>query len=107
MKKAIMYGGGNIGRGFIAQLFCLSGWETVFVDVNTALVDDMNTRHEYPIFITGAEDYERFTVTNVRAVCGSVPAGGLRRGTTGAELSVRLKLYPQLCGVARRGAAGL
>ena len=62
-----MYGGGNIGRGFIAQLFCLSGWETVFVDVNTALVDDMNTRHEYPIFITGAEDYERFTVTNVRA----------------------------------------
>ena len=66
-----MYGGGNIGRGFIAQLFCLSGWETVFVDVNTALVDDMNTRHEYPIFITGAEDYERFTVTNVRAVCGS------------------------------------
>ena len=73
MKKAIMYGGGNIGRGFIAQLFCLSGWETVFVDVNTALVDDMNTRHEYPIFITGAEDYERFTVTNVRAVCGSDP----------------------------------
>ena len=24
MKKAIMYGAGNIGRGFIAQLFCES-----------------------------------------------------------------------------------
>lgn len=71
MKKAIMYGAGNIGRGFIAQLFCLSGYETVFVDVNTELVNDMNTRHEYPIFITGEEDYERFTVTGVRAVNGN------------------------------------
>ena len=34
MKKAVMYGGGNIGRGFIAQLFNLSGYEVVFIDVN-------------------------------------------------------------------------
>lgn len=66
-----MYGGGNIGRGFIAQLFCLTGYETVFIDVNQALVDDMNARGEYPIFITGKDDYERFTVKNVRAVNGN------------------------------------
>ena len=28
-----MYGGGNIGRGFIGTLFSASGFETVFVDV--------------------------------------------------------------------------
>ena len=71
MKKAVMYGGGNIGRGFIAQLFCLTGYETVFIDVNQSLVDDMNSRGEYPIFITGKDDYERFTVKNVRAVNGN------------------------------------
>lgn len=71
MKKAIMYGGGNIGRGFIAQLFYLTGYETVFIDVNQNLVDSLNKTHEYPIYITGEKDYEKFTVKNVRAVNGN------------------------------------
>ena len=71
MKKAIMYGGGNIGRGFIAQLFYLTGYETVFIDVNQSLVDSLNNTHEYPIYITGKNDYEKFTVKNVRAVNGN------------------------------------
>ena len=33
MKKAIMYGGGNIGRGFIGMLLSASGYEVTFVDV--------------------------------------------------------------------------
>ena len=41
-KKALMYGGGNIGRGFIAQLFNLSGYEVVFIDVVDALVEKMD-----------------------------------------------------------------
>lgn len=66
-----MYGGGNIGRGFIAQLFYLTGYETVFIDVNQNLVDSLNKTHEYPIYITGEKDYEKFTVKNVRAVNGN------------------------------------
>ena len=69
-KKAVMYGGGNIGRGFISQLFYLSGYETVFIDVNEELVNQLNAAHEYPIFITREDDYERFDVKNVRAVNG-------------------------------------
>ena len=34
MKKFVMYGAGNIGRGFIGQTFSKSGYEVVFVDVN-------------------------------------------------------------------------
>lgn len=34
MKKAIMYGAGNIGRGFIGQLFYESGDDVSFIDVN-------------------------------------------------------------------------
>ena len=66
-----MYGGGNIGRGFIAQLFYLTGYETVFIDVNQSLVDSLNNTHEYPIYITEKNDYEKFTVKNVRAVNGN------------------------------------
>ena len=33
MKKAIMYGGGNIGRGFIGKVFSDSGYEVCFLDI--------------------------------------------------------------------------
>lgn len=39
MKKAIMYGAGNIGRGFIGQLFSQSGYEVAFIDVNMTVID--------------------------------------------------------------------
>lgn len=41
--KAIMYGAGSIGRGFIGALFSDLGYEVVFIDVNDWLVDTMNT----------------------------------------------------------------
>ena len=37
--KAVMYGAGNIGRGFIAHKFYLSGFDTTFIDVNTEMVN--------------------------------------------------------------------
>ena len=39
MKKAVIYGAGNIGRGFIGQLFSMSGYEISFIDVNAAVID--------------------------------------------------------------------
>lgn len=70
MKKAVMYGAGNIGRGFIAQLFNLSGYEVTFIDVVDAVVEKLNTDHEYPLYITGENGYEKTLVKNVRAVNG-------------------------------------
>lgn len=70
MKKAVMYGAGNIGRGFIGQLFSESGYEVVFIDVNTELVDRLNLDRRYPVeILTGAESRE-VIVANVRAVNG-------------------------------------
>lgn len=70
MKKAVMYGAGNIGRGFIAQLFCQSGYETVFIDVNEEIVNALNRDRAYPIYITTGDKYQTFQVQNVRAVNG-------------------------------------
>ena len=33
MKTAVMYGAGNVGRGFLGQLLSESGYEVIFVDI--------------------------------------------------------------------------
>ena len=43
--KAVMYGGGNIGRGFIGMLLSGSGYEVQFVDVVDAVVNTLNEKH--------------------------------------------------------------
>lgn len=70
MKQAVMYGAGNIGRGFIGQLFCMSGYEIAFVDVNPSVIDNLNTAHRYPIYITNGESYKEYWVTNAKGING-------------------------------------
>ena len=48
-RSAVQFGAGNIGRGFMGQVLRESGFETVFVDVNKTLVDDLNKRGSYPL----------------------------------------------------------
>lgn len=66
--KAVVYGGGNIGRGFLGQLLFQSGFETVFVDVNRAMIDKINADGSYPIKIVSNEKQEEISISNVRAV---------------------------------------
>ncbi|MDR0297471.1 MAG: mannitol-1-phosphate 5-dehydrogenase [Streptococcaceae bacterium] len=48
-KKAVHFGAGNIGRGFIGLVLCENGFETTFVDVNATVIDALNARHAYEI----------------------------------------------------------
>ncbi len=68
--KAVMYGAGNIGRGFIAQRFFLSGYETTFIDVNTEAVNAINEAKKYPIYVTRGTEYVPEWVENIKAVNG-------------------------------------
>ncbi len=70
MKKALMYGAGNIGRGFIGKRFCLSGYHTVFVDVNADMVEKLNAAGRYPIYVTKGTEYVPEWVENCSAVNG-------------------------------------
>ncbi|HHU49910.1 MAG: mannitol dehydrogenase [Caldicoprobacterales bacterium] len=68
MKKAVMYGAGNIGRGFIGKVFSESGYRVCFLDIDKALIDVFNKHHEYDVKIV-ADDFERLDkVKNVYAV---------------------------------------
>ena len=69
VKKAVHFGAGNIGRGFLGQLYSQSGWETVFVDVVPEILEALNARGGYEIHIVDKHCYEA-QVTNVRAIDG-------------------------------------
>ena len=66
MKKAVHFGAGKIGRGFIAELLHDSGYEIVFGDVVDALVDIVNKEHQYPLFLID-HDYEEKIIDHVVA----------------------------------------
>ena len=66
MKKAVHFGAGKIGRGFIAELLHDSGYEIVFADVVDALVNLVNEKHEYPLFLID-HNYEEKTIDHVVA----------------------------------------
>lgn len=69
--KAVMYGGGNIGRGFIGMLFSLSGFETTFIDVAAPVVEGLNQNGKYPVRIISGDSHEDIDVVNVSAVNGN------------------------------------
>lgn len=68
--KAVMYGAGNIGRGFIGELLSESGYEVTFIDVNKDVVNALNERREYVVEILTNESNEEIVVKNVCAQDG-------------------------------------
>lgn len=54
LKTAIQFGAGNIGRGFMGQLFFEAGYHTIFVDANRTLIDLLNASRSYPLRILDA-----------------------------------------------------
>ena len=66
MKKAVHFGAGNIGRGFIGLLLSKAGYHVTFVDVAAPLVDDINALGKYNVQIFGEET--KIQVDNVSAI---------------------------------------
>ena len=71
MKKAIMYGGGNIGRGFIGALLSQSGFEVTFIDVAEPVVKALQENHTYPVRYVSSEGHKDVWIQNVTAVNGN------------------------------------
>ena len=65
---AVHFGGGNIGRGFIAELFHQTGYHIVFVDVVDKLIDDINATKSYTVTEVGAEGERSFKIDNYIAI---------------------------------------
>ena len=62
-----MFGGGNIGRGFIGAVLAEAGYQIVFADVNTELLDKLNELGKYTVHIRDTECRNQL-VEHVRGV---------------------------------------
>lgn len=50
MPTLVQFGAGNIGRGFIAPVFCAAGWRVVFVDIDRLRIGALAERRRYTVF---------------------------------------------------------
>lgn len=66
--KAVHFGGGNIGRGFIAELFHETGYEIVFVDVLDSIIDALQKADSYTVTEVDEKGEKSKTIKNYRAI---------------------------------------
>jgi mannitol-1-phosphate 5-dehydrogenase len=65
--KAVHFGAGNIGRGFVGLILHKAGYEIVFADVAAELIDRLSSADSYQVHEVGVEP-RRWTVDNFRAL---------------------------------------
>lgn len=66
--KALHFGGGNIGRGFIGKILAEAGYEVAFADINMTVIDRLNQDHGYTVHVVGEGVDQKETVKNVRGI---------------------------------------
>ena len=63
--KAVQFGAGNIGRGFVGLLLHEGGYELVFSDVAASLVASINDVSEYTVHEVGEGGTEYIRLSGV------------------------------------------
>lgn len=67
MKTAVHFGAGNIGRGFIGLLLDQSDYNTIFIDVNNQVIEEINKQKSYHVYLAGEEKQE-LTVSHITGI---------------------------------------
>ena len=112
MKKAIQFGGGNIGRGFIGAVLEQAGYHVVFADVNATVIDKINEDHAYTVHVMDVECVEQ-KITNISGVNSTTPAVideivEADLITTAVGVVILPRIAPSIAkGIAARRAAGI
>ena len=112
MKRAIHFGAGKIGRGFIGALLSQAGYEVCFAEADPQMVDEINRRRGYTVHVTDeiCAELRIAGVSAVRADSGEA----IRRlvdadlVTTAVGLGVLPRVAPVIAaGLRARKAAGV
>ena len=105
MKKAIQFGAGNIGRGFIGAVLSEAGYHVVFADVNEVVVNKINEDKQYTVEIMDTE-CSKVVISNVSAVDSRTPQ--LVEEIAQAEIvttAVGFGILPRIAGALAAGIA--
>ena len=65
MLNAVIFGAGNIGRGFIAELLYKDGYKINFIDVNHSLINEINARKCYYVEHVYGDKSEIIQIDNI------------------------------------------
>ncbi|MCA0984101.1 mannitol-1-phosphate 5-dehydrogenase [Halobacillus yeomjeoni] len=110
--KAVHFGAGNIGRGFIGALLSEADYETTFVDVNEKVINALNTHGEYIVELAGTDATEK--VSNVSGLNSLNEEGKVIEAVSKADL-ITTAVGPQVLplvapliaeGLMKRGRPG-
>lgn len=104
--SALIFGAGNVGRGFLGQLCTEAGYEAVLVDIDEQLLAALNARHGYRLRLVENERAQELWIAPVRAL----PAGDteqVAQAVAAASLLATAVGVRALPAVARTIAAGL
>ena len=66
---AIIFGAGNVGRGFLGQLISEARREVVFVEIDPPLISTLNTRRSYTIRLVDNERTDEVTISPILRSC--------------------------------------
>lgn len=103
--KAVHFGAGNIGRGFVGQLLHESGYEVVFADVAEPIVDALAAADSYRVVEVG-DGGRVHVVTDFRALNSRTQEGRLIEEISTADVvttAVGPRVLPLVAPVIARG----
>jgi mannitol-1-phosphate 5-dehydrogenase len=106
MKQAVMFGAGNVGRGFIGQLFSESDYEVTFVDVDEALIEALNARHSYTIQLVDNEQTQEVQISPVKALHSARQSVEVAKTLASASLAataVGARILPMIAPLVAEG----
>lgn len=105
MKKAVQFGAGNIGRGFIGAVLSQAGYHVVFADVNEVVVNKINEDGKYTVEIMDTE-CSKVVISDISAVDSRSPQ--LAEEIAQAQIvttAVGFGILPRIAGALAAGIA--
>jgi mannitol-1-phosphate 5-dehydrogenase len=107
-RRAIHFGAGNIGRGFIGPLLVQSGYHVVFADIDAKLIDNINEHGEYLVHILDPSKPRPVTVSDISGVISTsenVLAAIAHPQADMITTSVGVGILPRIARTVARGIA--
>lgn len=111
--KAVHFGAGNIGRGFIGETLADNGFQITFIDVNSVIIDQLNSGNSYTIQLAN-DAQTKIKVENVNGINNSKDPGEAAAAIATADIvttAIGPKILPIIApliaqGIANRFKAG-
>lgn len=103
--KALHFGAGNIGRGFIGDLLHKSGYDITFVEVTDKIVRQLNKDKNYELYILNEEN-RKVVIDNIQVVSSITEEQKVIEAICDADLittSVWADNLPKIAGVLAKG----